>query len=76
MSGMKTDLELQEDVDEELSFDPSVDATRIGVAAKDGVVTLTGEVSSYAEKLAAEKAAKRVGGVNGVAQEIEVELPA
>jgi osmotically-inducible protein OsmY len=73
---MKSDLNLQEDVAEELSFDPSVDASRIGVAAKDGVVTLTGKVPSYAEKIAAEKAAKRVAGVKAVAQEVEVELPA
>lgn len=73
---MKADLNLQEDVAEELSFDPSVDASKIGVAAKDGVVTLTGKVPSFAEKVAAEKAAKRVAGVKAVAQEIEVELPA
>ena len=73
---MKTDLEIQEDVAEELSFDPSVDAALIGVAAKDGVVTLTGKVPSYAGKIAAEKAAKRVGGVKAIAQDIEVELPA
>lgn len=73
---MKTDLGLLEDVAEELSFDPSVDAARIGVAAKDGIVTLTGKVPSYAEKIAAEKSAKRVAGVKGVAQGIEVELPA
>jgi osmotically-inducible protein OsmY len=73
---MKTDLQLQEDVAEELSFDPSVDSSQIGVAANDGVVTLTGKAANYAEKVAAEKAAKRVAGVKAVAQEIEVELPA
>jgi osmotically-inducible protein OsmY len=73
---MKTDLGLLEVVAEELSFDPSVDAARIGIAAKDGVVTLTGKVASYAEKIAAEKSAKRVSGVKGVAQGIEVDLPA
>ena len=73
---MKTDLGLQEDVAEELAFDPSVDNGNIGVAAKDGVVTLTGKVPSFADKVAAEKAAKRVSGVKAIAQDIEVELPA
>jgi osmotically-inducible protein OsmY len=71
-----TDLDLQENVAEELGFDPKVDAAGIGVAAKDGVVTLTGRVESYAEKIAAEDAAKRVAGVKGLACELEVELPA
>jgi len=73
---MKPDLTLQEDVAEELAFDPSVDAAAIGVAAKDGVVTLTGKVPSFSDKFAAEKAAKRVAGVRGIAPEIEVVLPA
>ena len=73
---MKTDLTLQEDVAEELAFDPSVDNGNIGVAAKDGVVTLTGKVPTFADKVAAEKAAKRVSGVKAIAQDIEVELPA
>jgi osmotically-inducible protein OsmY len=73
---MKTDLTLQEDVAEELAFDPSLDASKIGVATKDGVVTLTGNVSNYSEKIAAETAVKRVGGVKGIASEIAVELPA
>jgi osmotically-inducible protein OsmY len=73
---MKPDLTLQEDVAEELAFDPSVEASEIGVAAKDGVVTLTGKVPSYTDKMAAERAAKRVAGVKGIASEIEVELPA
>lgn len=71
-----TDLDLQESVAEELSFDPSVDASHIGVAAKDGVVTLTGRVSTYAEKIAAEEAAKRVAGVKRLACELSVDLPA
>jgi osmotically-inducible protein OsmY len=72
----KTDLDLQQDVVDELAFEPSVDASQIGVAAKDGVVTLTGRVDSYAEKIAAERAAKRVVGVKGLAVELEIELPA
>ena len=72
---MKTDRELQQDVTAELSWEPIVEAANIGVTVKDGVVTLTGHVSSYAEKWAAENAAKRVAGVRAVANEIEVKLP-
>jgi osmotically-inducible protein OsmY len=72
---MKTDTALKKDVEDELEFEPSVNAAHIGVAAKDGVVTLSGHVPSYAEKLAAEKAAKRVYGVKAVAEELEVKLP-
>ena len=71
---MKTDSELQRDVLDELKWEPSVDAAHIGVSAKDGVVTLSGHVSSYAEKFAAERAAKRVHGVLAVANELEVKL--
>ena len=67
-----TDLKLRQDVLDELEFEPSVDAAGIGVAVNDGVVTLTCHVSTYAEKLAAERAAKRVSGVRAVAQEITV----
>lgn len=66
---------LQEWVLEELDFDPRIDAANVGVAAHDGVVTLTGHVSSYAHKIAAEEAAYRVKGVRAVAQEIEVRHP-
>jgi osmotically-inducible protein OsmY len=72
---MKTDLQLQRDVLEELKFEPSIRETEIGVAAKDGVVTLTGFVDSYAEKFSAEHTAERVGGVKAVADEIKVKLP-
>jgi osmotically-inducible protein OsmY len=72
---MKTDSELQRDVLDELRWEPSVDAAHIGVSAKDGVVTLSGHVSSYAEKFGAERAAKRVLGVRAVANEIDVKLP-
>jgi osmotically-inducible protein OsmY len=70
-----TDSDLQRDVLNELKWEPSVDAAHIGVAVKDGVVTLTGWVSSYAEKWAAEEAAKRVYGVRAIANDIEVKLP-
>ena len=57
---MKTDSQLQGDVLAELKWWPSVNAAHIGVAAKDGVVTLTGQVAQYTEKAAAEDAAKGV----------------
>ncbi|UGB39612.1 BON domain-containing protein [Frateuria soli] len=69
------DVSLRYDVLEELDYEPSLDATNIAVMAKDGVVTLTGHVASYAEKLAAERAAWRVHGVKAIAQKLQVELP-
>lgn len=69
---MKTDSQLQRDVLEELKWEPQVDHSQIGVAAKDGVVTLSGLVPSYAQKVAAEKAARRVSGVKAIAEEIEI----
>jgi osmotically-inducible protein OsmY len=69
------DSELQQDVIRELQWEPSVDAAHVGVAVRDGIVTLTGYVSSYAEKYAAENAAKRLHGVRAVANELEVRLP-
>ncbi|MET3650631.1 BON domain-containing protein [Dyella japonica] len=73
---MKTDRELQEDVLEELDWEPSVNASRIGVEVKDGVVTLEGKVDSYTEKWAAERAVKRVSGVRSLAMDLEVALNA
>jgi osmotically-inducible protein OsmY len=67
---------LQHDVLSELEWDPSIDATQIGVTADSGVVTLTGHVSSFFDKWSAERIAKRVHGVKGVANEIEVRLVA
>jgi osmotically-inducible protein OsmY len=69
------DLSLRDDVLEELDFEPSLDASDIAVMAKDGVVTLTGHVSSYAQKIAAERATWRVNGVKAIAGKIRVELP-
>jgi osmotically-inducible protein OsmY len=66
---------LQRSVLDELKWESSVNAASIGVIAKHGIVTLTGNVASYAEKVAAERAALRVDGVRGLAQEIEVILP-
>lgn len=70
-----TDAQLQRQVLAELKWEPSVTATHIGVSVKDGVVTLSGHVPSYAEKYAAERAAKRVYGVTAIANEIDVKLP-
>ena len=72
---MKSDREIQIDVLDELRWEPSVNATEIGVTVKKGVVTLEGTVGSFAEKWAAEKAAKRVPSVKGLAVELEVNLP-
>jgi osmotically-inducible protein OsmY len=72
---LKTNRDLQEDVLDELAYEPSVDASNIGVTAEEGVVTLTGTAKNYAEKQAAVHAAERVGGVKAVADEIKVELP-
>ena len=73
---MKTDAIIQKDVIDELRWDPRILSREIGVAAKDAVVTLTGSVSSYAEKWAVERAAERVAGVKAVASDLEVTLPA
>lgn len=69
---MKTDSQLQRDVIAELEWEPSVDHADIGVSVVDGVVTLNGYVKSYAEKLAAERAVRRVAGVNAIAEELKV----
>lgn len=70
------DIALRNDVLAELEFEPSVDAGHIGVAVSHGVVTLTGHVGSFAEKAAVERAVGRIKGVRGIAQEIQVRLPA
>ena len=72
---MRSDSEIERDVKEELQWDPDLDATDIAVSAKKGVVTLTGFVRSYTDKYEAEAAAKRVAGVAGVANDIEVRMP-
>jgi len=71
---LRSDEEIRNSVILELKWDPKITSSDIGVAVKDGVVTLTGFVSSYWEKDAAEKAAKRVYGVRGVANDLEVKL--
>jgi len=67
-----SDLQLRQYVLDELEFEPSVNAAHIGVVAEKGVVTLTGHVGTYAEKVAAVTAAKRVKGVRGIADNVEV----
>ena len=69
---MQTDIEIQKDVLDELKWEPYLNATEIGVAVKNGIVTLSGTVNSYLKKTRAEKAAKRVSGVKAVAEDIEV----
>jgi len=71
---MKTDKQLQREVEEELAWDPAVNVTDIGVEVKERVVTLSGHPASYAEKLAAEKAAQRVAGVKAVVVEMDIRL--
>lgn len=68
------DIKLRRKVLEELDWDPSFDAAAIGVAVKDGIVTLSGFVESYPEKRNAERAARRVAGVRAVAEDITVKL--
>lgn len=69
---MKSDYQIQEDVMEELKWEPFLNASEIGVAVKNGVVTLSGQVDSYSKKRTAENTAKKVAGVKIVAMDIEV----
>ena len=71
---MKTDRQLQQDVSAELEWEPSVHAAHIGVEVREGVVTLAGQVASYAEKWSAERVAQRVSGVKAMATELTVQL--
>ena len=71
----KADSQLQHEVNDELRFDPSIGGTELGVAARDGVITLSGTTTSYANKYAAIRAAERVHGVRVVADDILVAIP-
>lgn len=71
---MKTDAELKQDVQDELDWDPAVDATAVGVAVEGGVVTLSGHLQTYAQKWAVQKALQRVAGVKAYALELDVLL--
>jgi osmotically-inducible protein OsmY len=69
---MKTDLEIQKDVIDQLKWEPFLNASEIGVAVKNGIVTLSGRVDSYSKKVLAEKTTKKVGGVKAIAEDIQV----
>ena len=69
---MKSDAKIQQDVIDELKWDPSLNASEIGVSVKNGIVTLSGIVDAYAKKLAAENAAKKVLGVKAIAEDIQI----
>lgn len=71
---MKTDVQIQKNVMDELQWDPVLNASEIAVTVKDGIVTLSGSVNSYSRKLAAEHAAKRVKNVRAVVLELEVKM--
>ena len=71
-AGDRTDAAIQQDVLDELEWDPEVDVTEVGVTVVDGIVTLTGTVDNYVKKLAAERAAQRIRGVRAVANDILV----
>jgi osmotically-inducible protein OsmY len=71
---MKTNAELQKDVQDAIKWEPLLNAAEIGVAVKDGVVTLTGSVDSYPKKSEAEDAAKNVAGVKAVVEKIEIKF--
>jgi len=71
---MRTDYEVQQDVMDELQYEPSIDAAQIGVSSKNGVVTLSGTVKTYAEKESAAWTAERVSGVKAVVDEIKIQL--
>lgn len=72
---MRPDSDIKRDVEDELQWAPNIDATDIAIAVKNGVVSLTGFARSYIEKYEAERAAKRVAGVVGLANDLEVRLP-
>jgi osmotically-inducible protein OsmY len=72
---MKPNSQLQRDVQDELQYEPSVDSAEIGVTAKDGIVTLSGKVKTYAEKWAAGRATERVNGVKAIVDQMQVALP-
>jgi len=69
---MKTDIEIQKDVVEQLKWEPFLNAAQIGVAVKDGIVTLSGQVDAYSKKVLAEKTVKKVAGVKAIAEDIQV----
>ena len=71
---MKPDSQLRQEVEDDLGTNPAIDANRIGVAVVDGIVTLSGQVADYAQKVAAEKCALKIAGVAAVVTHIVVRL--
>jgi len=71
---MNTDADLKREVTAELAWEPAIDSAAIGVATKDGVVTLTGHIETFAQKHAAARAVRRVCGVKAIALELDVKL--
>ena len=69
---MKTDIQIQKDVMEELKWQPSLIASEIGVAVKNGIVTLSGQLDAYSKKILAENAARKVAGVKVIAEDIQI----
>ena len=69
---MKSDNQIQKDVMEQLKWEPFLNASEIGVAVKNGIVTLSGQIDTYSKKLSAEKAAKKVAGVKAIAEDIQI----
>ena len=69
---MKTDIQIQKDVMEQLKWEPFLNASEIGVSVKKGIVTLSGQVDSYSKKLTAENATKKIAGVKAIAEEIQI----
>jgi osmotically-inducible protein OsmY len=69
---MKSDVQIQTDVMDQLKWEPFLKASEIGVSVKDGVVTLSGHVDSYSKKLVAENAAKKIKGVKAIAEDIQI----
>ena len=72
---MKNDIQLKSDVEEELQWDPAVDADRFAVRVKNGVVTISGSADSFADKHAAEEAVRRVAGVTALVVHVQVRVP-
>ncbi len=69
---MKTDIEIQKDVTEQLRWEPFLNSSQIGVSVKNGIVTLSGQVDTYSKKVLAEKTVKKVSGVKAIAEDIQV----
>ena len=69
---MKSDIEIQKDVIEQLKWEPFLNSAQIGVAVKNGIVTLSGQVDAYSKKILAEKTTKKVSGVKAIAEDIQV----